>query len=86
MDITGAATGHRPRSPRSSASPWPSRPCCRQLREDHEASDSAASSSLFALYSGLLVMTLTICFLQLTTVQALRAIGMLVLGGVGLTF
>lgn len=40
---------------------------------------------LFALYSGLLVMTITICFLQLTTVQALRAIAMLVLTGTGLS-
>ncbi len=40
---------------------------------------------LFALYSGILVTTLTICFLQLTTVQALRAIGMLLLAGAGLT-
>jgi ABC-type xylose transport system permease subunit len=41
---------------------------------------------IFALYSGILFMTLVICFLQLTTVQALRAIGMLVLAGGGLTF
>ena len=41
---------------------------------------------VFAIYSGLLVMTLVICFLQLTTVQALRAIGMLVLSAAGLTF
>ncbi|HEY7627046.1 MAG TPA: hypothetical protein VH761_08255, partial [Ilumatobacteraceae bacterium] len=40
---------------------------------------------LFALYSGVLVMTITICFLQLTTVQALRAIAMLVLTGTGLS-
>lgn len=41
--------------------------------------------AFFALYSSLLVMTLTICFLQLTTVQALRAIAMLVLSGAGLS-
>jgi len=41
---------------------------------------------LFALYCGILVTTLVICFLQITTVQALRAIAMLVLSGVGLTF
>ena len=47
---------------------------------------SWAKVGVFAVYSGLLVATLLICFLQLTTVQALRAIGMLVLSGAGLTF
>ncbi|MEP7204345.1 MAG: hypothetical protein ABI894_17165 [Ilumatobacteraceae bacterium] len=47
---------------------------------------SFAKVTIFAIYSGLLVMTLFICFLQLTTVQALRSIGMLVLSGAGLTF
>jgi simple sugar transport system permease protein len=55
------------------------------MREKHGAS-SWSKLVVFAIYSGLLVMTLMICFLQLTTVQALRAIGMLVLGGAGLTF
>jgi simple sugar transport system permease protein len=54
------------------------------LREDHGPS-KLGKLVVFALYSGLVVMTLTICFLQLTTVQALRAIGMLLLAGVGLT-
>jgi simple sugar transport system permease protein len=40
---------------------------------------------LFALYCGILVTTLAVCFLQITTVQALRAIAMLVLSGVGLS-
>ncbi len=54
------------------------------LREDHGPS-TWPKLIMFALYSGLVVMALTICFLQLTTVQALRAIGMLILSGVGLT-
>jgi simple sugar transport system permease protein len=54
------------------------------LREDHGPS-KVGKLVVFALYSGLVVMALTICFLQLTTVQALRAIGMLLLAGVGLT-
>jgi simple sugar transport system permease protein len=58
-----------------------------QMREqDKRTAGTYAKMTLFALYSGLLVMTLVICFLQLTTVQALRAIGMLLLGGAGLTF
>ena len=40
---------------------------------------------LFAVYSGILVATLAICFLQITTVQALRAMAMLVLSCVGLS-
>jgi ribose/xylose/arabinose/galactoside ABC-type transport system permease subunit len=47
---------------------------------------SWAKVSVFTVYSGLLVSTLMICFLQLTTVQALRAMAMLVLSGTGLTF
>ena len=53
---------------------------------EQEDAEQLGQSWLFAIYSGLLVMTLVICFLQLTTVQALRAIGMLVLSGAGLTF
>jgi simple sugar transport system permease protein len=58
------------------------------LRQRHEKMKAAGWGKVvvFAIYSGLLVMTLVICFLQLTTVQALRAIGMLVLAGSGLTF
>jgi ABC-type xylose transport system permease subunit len=57
------------------------------LRQVHEKKKAAGwgKVAVFAIYSGLLVMTLVICFLQLTTVQALRAIGMLVLAGTGLT-
>jgi ribose/xylose/arabinose/galactoside ABC-type transport system permease subunit len=57
------------------------------LRQRHEKMKATGwgKVAVFAIYSGLLVMTLTICFLQLTTVQALRAIGMLVLAGSGLT-
>ena len=57
------------------------------LRQRHEKMKASGwgKVAVFAVYSGLLVMTLTICFLQLTTVQALRAIGMLVLAGAGLT-
>jgi simple sugar transport system permease protein len=58
-----------------------------QMREQKKKKASSFGKlGVFALYSGLLVMTLLICFLQLTTVQALRAIGMLILSGVGLTF
>ncbi|HEX3090353.1 MAG TPA: hypothetical protein VHQ23_17000 [Ilumatobacteraceae bacterium] len=58
-----------------------------QMREqDERTAGGYGKMTLFALYSGLLVMTLVICFLQLTTVQALRAIGMLLLSGAGLTF
>ena len=39
---------------------------------------------LFGAYSALLVMTLTVAALQLTTVQALRAMGMLLLGSGGI--
>jgi ribose/xylose/arabinose/galactoside ABC-type transport system permease subunit len=56
-----------------------------QLSEKKTAG-SWAKVGVFSIYSGLLVMTLLICFLQLTTVQALRAMGMLVLSGAGLTF
>ncbi len=56
-----------------------------ELRGDRKAS-SWGKLSAFSIYSGLLVMTMAICFLQLTTVQALRAMGMLVLAGGGLTF
>jgi simple sugar transport system permease protein len=59
---------------------WP------ELRERKKTPSAFGKLGVFALYSGLLVMTLTICFLQLTTVQALRAIGMLLLAGAGLTF
>lgn len=55
------------------------------LREKFRAA-GLVKMVLFALYSGILVTTLTICFLQITTVQALRAMAMLVLSGVGLTF
>lgn len=54
------------------------------LREKFRAA-SAVKLAVFAIYSGVLVMTMVICFLQLTTVQALRAIAMLVLSGAGLT-
>jgi simple sugar transport system permease protein len=58
-----------------------------QMKEkDERTAGGYGKMTLFALYSGLLVMTLVICFLQLTTVQALRAIGMLLLSGAGLTF
>jgi simple sugar transport system permease protein len=57
-----------------------------EMRERKKTAGSFAKLGVFAIYSGLLVMTLLICFLQLTTVQALRAIGMLVLSGAGLTF
>ena len=58
-----------------------------QMREqDERTAGGYGKLTLFALYSGLLVMTLVICFLQLTTVQALRAIGMLLLSGAGITF
>ena len=53
---------------------------------EKKTAGSWAKVGVFSIYSGLLVMTLLICFLQLTTVQALRAIGMLVLSGAGLTF
>jgi ribose/xylose/arabinose/galactoside ABC-type transport system permease subunit len=56
-----------------------------QLSEKKTAG-SWAKVGVFSIYSGLLVATLMICFLQLTTVQALRAMGMLVLSGAGLTF
>jgi ribose/xylose/arabinose/galactoside ABC-type transport system permease subunit len=56
-----------------------------QMSEKKKAS-GWTKLGIFALYSGILFMALTICFLQLTTVQALRAIGMLVLAGTGLTF
>ena len=56
-----------------------------QMSEKKNAA-SWGKLGLFALYSGILVTTLAICFLQLTTVQALRAIGMLLLAGAGLTF
>ena len=39
--------------------------------------------TLFSLYAGLVVMTLVVCFLQLTTVQAFRAISMIVLASGG---
>jgi ribose/xylose/arabinose/galactoside ABC-type transport system permease subunit len=57
-----------------------------QMSEKKKTAGSFAKVGVFAIYSGLLVSTLLICFLQLTTVQALRAIGMLVLSGAGLTF
>jgi ribose/xylose/arabinose/galactoside ABC-type transport system permease subunit len=58
---------------------WP------QLSEKKSAG-GFAKVGVFSVYSGLLVATLLICFLQLTTVQALRAMAMLVLSGAGLTF
>jgi simple sugar transport system permease protein len=58
----------------------------RQMHEKKKKASAWGKVAVFAIYSGLLVMTLVICFLQLTTVQALRAIGMLVLAGTGLTF
>ncbi|MEO7369468.1 MAG: hypothetical protein ABIZ69_01310, partial [Ilumatobacteraceae bacterium] len=57
-----------------------------QMSERKKTASSYGKIGAFAVYSGLLVMTLLICFLQLTTVQALRTIGMLVLSGAGLTF
>ena len=58
----------------------------QHMKEDQKkTAGSFAKLTLFSLYSGLLVMTLVICFLQLTTVQALRAIGMLLAAGAGLT-
>ena len=57
-----------------------------QMGERKKTASVFGRMGAFSIYSGLLVGTLLICFLQLTTVQALRAIGMLVLGGVGLTF
>ena len=58
-----------------------------ELREKKKRTAAAFGKlGVFALYSGGLVMALTICFLQLTTVQALRAIGMLLLSGAGLTY
>jgi ribose/xylose/arabinose/galactoside ABC-type transport system permease subunit len=39
---------------------------------------------LFAAYSGLVVVTLTVSILQLSTVQAMRAVGMMVLGTGGI--
>lgn len=59
---------------------WP------EFRERKKTASAFGKLSVFAAYSGLLVMTGMICFLQLTTVQALRAIGMLLLSGAGLTF
>jgi len=40
---------------------------------------------LFAAYTALLLATAVICLMQLTTVQALRAIGMILLAGGGMT-
>jgi simple sugar transport system permease protein len=59
---------------------WP------ELKEKKKTAGVFGKLSAFSIYSALLVMTMMICFLQLTTVQALRAIGMLVLSGAGLTF
>jgi simple sugar transport system permease protein len=59
---------------------WP------EFRERKKTASAFSKLGVFAVYSGLLVMTGMICFLQLTTVQALRAIGMLLLSGAGLTF
>jgi simple sugar transport system permease protein len=59
---------------------WP------DLKEKKKTPSVFGKLGAFSIYSGLLVMTMAICFLQLTTVQALRAIGMLVLSGAGLTF
>ena len=59
---------------------WP------ELKEKKKTPSAFGKLGAFAFYSGLLVMTMTICFLQLTTVQALRSIGMLLLSGAGLTF
>ncbi len=41
---------------------------------------------LFGGYCGLLLMAVVVSFLQLTTVQALRTIAMILLGGTGLSF
>ncbi len=58
-----------------------------ELRERKKRTAGAFGKlGIFSLYSGVLVMTMMICFLQLTTVQALRAIGMLLLSGAGLTY
>jgi len=56
-----------------------------EMREKKKTASGFGKLTMFAIYSGLLVMTLLICFLQLTTVQALRAISMLILSGAGLT-
>jgi ribose/xylose/arabinose/galactoside ABC-type transport system permease subunit len=55
------------------------------LRERVRAAD-AVKLVLFSAYSALVLMTLTVAVLQLTTVQALRAMGMLLLatGGVAM--
>jgi ABC-type xylose transport system permease subunit len=49
-----------------------------------KSTGAAARLGMFAFYGGLLVMTLTVCALQLTTVQALRAILMTLLGFAGI--
>ena len=59
---------------------WP------EFKERKKTASAFGKLGMFAVYSGLLVMTGMVCFLQLTTVQALRAIGMLLLSGAGLTF
>ncbi len=53
------------------------------LRERVRAAP-AAKLALFSLYGALVLMALTISILQLTTVQALRAMGMLLLGTGGI--
>ncbi len=45
---------------------------------------SRVRTIFFAVYTGLLVATAVICVFQLTTVQALRAIGMILLGAGGI--
>jgi ribose/xylose/arabinose/galactoside ABC-type transport system permease subunit len=56
------------------------------LKEKKKTPSAFGKLGAFSFYSGLLFLALTVCFLQLTTVQALRAIGMLLLSGAGLTF
>lgn len=51
---------------------------------DRMQAASVAKLVFFSLYGGLVLMALTVSVLQLTTVQALRAMGMLLLGSGGM--